>query len=128
MQRARVAGVHESDGQVMVTLRLQDGAVSTLPCVFEPLLEWRRSKKDDDIVKALARRAVYAEIRDGCITRMETSRWGARRTWPQRPTPPPGGGLRVCPNCHKLVKVYETRQGGKRVYRCPDCHGTVGTS
>lgn len=73
----RIEGIDtRPDGSVMVTVRLPDGAVSTLLCTCRRFLRWVERTKSDVRVRELQRWRVDLWIESGVIVEVEALRRG----------------------------------------------------
>lgn len=147
METVKVLQLGEMGGRLTVTLQRADGAVSTLPCKFGPLRDWRLKKSDAEIVRLLAGRIVRVEIQSGTIVSMQTSastssmmaRSGRPRGSAKPTTGAPKHGSKTAAGASKSPRAARWRHGRKPVRTaepqvvsrslgpriCPNCHSVV---
>ncbi len=82
----RIEGIHEdADGSVMVTVKLPDGAVKTLPCTCRRFQRRVERTKPDTLVRILQRWRVDLWIESDAIVEAEALRRGNELTKLRQP-------------------------------------------
>ena len=141
MRVKRIEQIKEVNGKVILTMCL------TLPCSFEPLLEWRRARSDKEIVDLLNKRDLDVTIQDDSVVRIKTTLKASTNppqqessltqekgskpqvTAVQHPKNDPedsSGEIRWCPYCNDAVPTTEEWESGKVIYRCKRCGYPIG--
>ena len=67
-----ITSIREDRGEIVLDILTSDLSCLSLPCSFQPLLDWRKSLSDKRIVELLSRRTVSIIIHNGYIVEIST--------------------------------------------------------
>ena len=75
----KLIAIREDNGEVILTVLTKEFSKLSLPCSFEPFLNWRHKESDKRIIELLSDRIISIKIQDSHIIEMSTKPRTTRR-------------------------------------------------